>query len=84
MYTTINYGVYMAEVTKSSFTKQPLKRMIKSAGAKRVSDKAATHLGKVMETFAEEVLVKAEKLAENSNRKTVLKEDIRMVVKHKD
>ncbi len=84
MYTTIDCGDHMAEVSKSLFTKQPLKRMIKSCGAKRVSDKAATYLGKVMESFAEEVLVKAEKLAENSNRKTVLKEDIRMVIKHKD
>ena len=66
------------------FTKQPLKRIIKNSGAKRVSDRAAKRLGSVIETFAEEVLVKAEKLAENSNRKTILKEDVRMVVKHRD
>ena len=66
------------------FTKQPLKRIIRDSGAKRVSDKAARRLGDVMDTFAEEVLVRAEKLAENSNRKTILKEDIRMVIKHRD
>ncbi len=78
------YGVVMGEATKSAFTKQPLKRVIKKSGAKRVSDRAATRLGNVLETFASEVLVRSEKLAKNSNRKTIMKDDIRIVVKHKD
>lgn len=64
------------------FTKQPLKRLIKNCGAKRVSDDAALRLGQVVETFASEVLAKAGDLAVHSNRKTILKDDIRMIVRH--
>ena len=59
----------------------PIKKLIKKAGAKRVSDDAAIELAKIMEQKAVEICVKADKLAKYSNRKTVMKKDIKLAAK---
>lgn len=63
-------------------TLQPLRKLFKKAGAKRVSDKAAEELGKVLENRAKEVVLEAKRLSEHSGRRTVMKKDIKMAVKN--
>lgn len=62
-------------------TLNPLRKMLKRAGARRVSDDAALELGRLMEERAVEISKRAEKLAKFSKRRTVMKKDIRMAAK---
>ena len=63
------------------FTIQPLRRVFKRAGAKRVSDKAAAELGTLLESRSKQLLVEAKKLSEHAGRRTVMREDIKMARK---
>jgi len=56
----------------------PFERLIKKAGAKRVSHEAAEELAKVMEEKMMEIAEEAAELAKHAGRKTVLAEDIRL------
>ena len=56
----------------------PFERLIKRAGAKRVSYDAAEELSKVMEDKMLQVAEEAVALAKHAGRKTVLAEDIRL------
>ena len=56
----------------------PMKRLVKGAGAARVSEDAADALREVLEDFASEVASKAVQLARHAGRKTVTKEDIKL------
>lgn len=58
-------------------TLQPLRKLIKRAGGKRVSDKAAEELGKVLEERTKVLLLEAKRLSEHSGRRTVMKRDVR-------
>ncbi len=58
-------------------TLQPLRKLLKRAGAKRVSDKAAEELGKVLEERAKLLLLEAKRLSEHAGRRTVMKRDVR-------
>ena len=58
-------------------TLQPLRKLIKRAGAKRVSDKAAEELGKELEEKAKILLTEAKRLSEHAGRRTVMKRDVR-------
>lgn len=62
-------------------TINPIRKMIKKAGAKRVSDDAAEELGRIMEERAIEICKRAQKLAELSKRSTVLRKDIKAAAK---
>jgi len=70
--------------------RETLKKMIKEAGAVRVSDNAATELGCILEDFAQDIGSTANTLAGHSGRQTVRAEDIRASVEmlgyplHKD
>ena len=55
-----------------------MKRLVKGAGAARVSEDAASALREVLEDFAGEVAAKAVRLARHAGRKTVTKEDIKL------
>lgn len=61
--------------------KNSIKRIIKRIGAKRVSDKAAIKLASFVENKGIDICKKALELAKISNRKTVLKKDIREAAK---
>ncbi|MEM7819534.1 MAG: NFYB/HAP3 family transcription factor subunit [Candidatus Aenigmatarchaeota archaeon] len=63
-------------------TLQPLRRFFKKAGAKRVSDKAAEELGKILEAKAKDIILEAKRLSEYSGRRTVMKRDIKMAIKN--
>ena len=64
-----------------SLTLQPIRRLFKQAGAKRVSDKAANELIKIMEDKTKLIALEAEKLSKHSDRRTVMKRDIKLVKK---
>lgn len=56
-------------------------RIIRKAGARRVSESAARELAEVLEEHALEIASEASELAEHAGRKTVRDTDIRLAAK---
>lgn len=61
--------------------KGPFARILKKAGAKRVSYEALDEFAKVMEEKLLDVAKEAVNLANHAGRKTILEEDIRIARK---
>ncbi len=62
----------------SELPKAPIERLIKRAGAERVSDDAVTALADVLEEMALQISARAIKLGRHAGRKTVTEEDIKL------
>lgn len=58
-----------------------MEKVLKQAGAERVSDKAKAALKAVMEEEAEKIAVQAVKFAAHAGRKTVKAGDVRLAAK---
>ncbi len=59
----------------------PFERIIKKAGANRVSHEATEELAKIIEEKLTQVFKEAAALAKHAGRKTVIDEDVRMAAK---
>ncbi|MEM4633874.1 MAG: NFYB/HAP3 family transcription factor subunit [Candidatus Anstonellaceae archaeon] len=58
--------------------KAPVEKLIREAGAERVSDSAAIELAETLEKIGIEISAKAIKLSKHAGRKTVTAADIRL------
>ncbi len=56
-------------------------RIIRKAGAKRVSESAARELAGILEEYAIDIASEAAELSEHAGRKTVRDSDIRLAAK---
>lgn len=64
-----------------SLPNAPVERIIRKAGAERVSEEAVEELRKALEDLGEEVAADATEVADHAGRNTVKKEDIDLATK---
>ena len=67
---------------KHSLSLAGMEKLLRGAGALRVSDKAKEAFREVLEDIGEDLSKKAIKFAEHSKRKTIKAEDIKLAHKH--
>ena len=73
----------MSDSTKRLIPLAAMERILKQAGAERVSDKAKTAMKEVVEEIVEKISKDAIRYAEHAGRNTVKSEDIKLAVKQR-
>jgi histone H3/H4 len=58
--------------------KAPVEKIIREAGARRVSEGAAIELAEILEKIGTDISIRAMKLARHAGRKTVTASDIKL------
>ena len=66
----------------SEIPKAPIARIIKEAGAERVSEDAKAELAAYVEEVARNVAKEATQVAKIANRKTIKADDIKLAIKN--
>ena len=69
-------------MAKSEFGITVMYRILKKAGAARVSDESAEELRRTVEEVADGIAKGAVEMAGHANRRTVKGEDVRMATRH--
>ncbi len=68
-------------MTRSILPAAAMEKILKKAGAQRVSEDAKEAMSNALETIAEEMAEKSIRFAKHSGRKTVKARDIKLAVK---
>ena len=61
----------------------PFERIVKKAGAKRISRQALEELRDIMDEIGSDIAEKAVKISRHANKRTVMAEDVKFVLKEK-
>jgi len=69
-------------VKKRILSLSPIERLMRKAGAERVSPEAVQYMAETLEEVAKELAQKAATVARHAKRKTITAEDIRLVTKN--
>ncbi len=72
------YAALQRMVIPMILPKAPVEKLIREAGARRVSDGAAVELAEVLEKIGNDISVRALKLAKHAGRKTITAADIKL------
>lgn len=71
----------MISVRTMELTLQPIRRIFRRAGAKRISDQAVKELARTEEERIKALAAEAKKLSEHAGRRTVMRQDVKMAKK---
>lgn len=75
-----NYREHLFVITMS-LPNAPIERIIRKAGAERVSEDAVEELKSAVNEAGEEIAQEAVEMSDHANRKTIKKEDIELATK---
>lgn len=74
-------GVQMKSMANVEFGLSPMYRILKKAGAERVSEESANELRRILEELGTSMAKSAVEMAEHAGRKTIRSEDIKLAAR---